>query len=48
MLNFHVCRVFNDRVYDLQDPAGHIKCASLADIQLLKPAEFIVIVLPQY
>ena len=40
MPNFHICKVVNDGEYDLQDPAGHVRYASVADIQLLlMPAE---------
>ena len=35
--DFHICRIINDWTYDLQDPSGHIHCASVADIQLLLP-----------
>ena len=34
--------VINDRAYDLQNPSGHIKCASVADMQLLMPARYTV------
>ena len=46
MPNFHICKVINDRAYDLQDPAGHVTCVSVADVQLLMPAEYIVSMLP--
>ena len=32
-------------MYDLQDPAGHVQCATVADVQLLMPAEYIVYIL---
>ena len=46
MPNFHICKVANERVYDLQDSTGHIRCTSVADIQLLMTAEYIVSMLP--
>ena len=46
MLHFHICKVNNDRAYDLQDPTGHARCTTLADIQLLMPAEYIVSLSP--
>ena len=46
MPNFHVCKVFNDRACDLQDPSGLVRCASIADTQLWMPAKYIVSVLP--
>ena len=42
MPNLHICKVKNEKGYDLQDPAGHIQHATVPDIQLLMPAECIV------
>ena len=39
MPNFHICKVIND-------PIGCVRCAFVADIQLLIPAEYIVSMLP--
>ena len=39
---FCICKVIYGRAYDLQDPAGHIRHAMVADIQLLMYAEYIV------
>ena len=41
MPNFCICKVISDRGYDLQDPTGHVRCATVAVIQLLMPAECI-------
>ena len=46
MPSFHICKVINDRAYDPQDTSGHGRCASVADIQLLMPAECKVRLLP--
>ena len=40
--NFSDYKVIGDRAYDLQDTIGHIRCASVADIKLLMPAEYMV------
>ena len=40
--NFQICIVINDRAYKLQDPSGHVTCATVADIQSLMTAEYIV------
>ena len=42
MPNFHICKVINDGIYDIQDLTGHVRNASVADIQFLMPAENIV------
>ena len=42
MPNFHLCQVITDRVYDLQDLTTHVGCVTIADNQLLIPAEYIV------
>ena len=42
-----ICKVINDRAYDLQDPTCHVRHASMADIQLLMSAEYIVHILPE-
>ena len=44
--NFPFCKVINDRAYDLQDPTGHVRCTTVAEIQLLMPAKYIVSMLP--
>ena len=46
MSNFHICKVINDRPYDLQNPSGHVCHNFVEDIQLLIPAEYIVTLLP--
>ena len=46
MPNFHIFTVIDDRTYHLQDPTGHVRHASVADIQLLMPAKYIVSMLP--
>ena len=46
MPNFHICEVLNDRTYDLQDITSHGRHVSVADNQLLMPAEYIVSILP--
>ena len=46
MPNFHICKVINDKAYDLQDPTGHVRCGSVANVKLLKPAEYIFNMLP--
>ena len=46
MPDFHICKVINNRPYDFEDPTGHVQHASVADIQLLMPAEYIVSMLP--
>ena len=46
MSDFHSCEVINNRAYDLQEPSCHIHHASVADIQLLMPPEYIVSMLP--
>ena len=40
MPNFHICKGINNRAYDLQDLTGSVKCAAVADIQLIMPAEY--------
>ena len=40
--NFRVCKVINDKAYDLQNPTGHVQHAAVANIQLLMPAQCIV------
>ena len=42
MPNFHITKVINDRGYNLQDPTGHVRHATVAGIQLLVPLEYIV------
>ena len=42
MSNFHICKAINDRAYDLQDCSGHVGHVSVANTQLLLPAEYIV------
>ena len=44
--NFRICKIINDRAYDLQDLTGNVGHAVIADIQLLMPAEYIVNLLP--
>ena len=44
--SFCICKIINDRAYDLQDPAAHVRHATVADIQLLMPAEYVVSMLP--
>ena len=39
---FCMCKVINDRAYDLQDQADHDRHAVVADMQLLMPAEYII------
>ena len=46
MPNIRICKVANDRAYDLQDQTGHVQHAIVAKIQLLMPAEYIVSMLP--
>ena len=46
MVNFHICKIINDRVSDLQDLTGHDRCATIEDIQLLMFAEYIISMLP--
>ena len=46
MPNFHICKAINDRIYSLQDTTGHVRCTSVANIQLLRPAEYIASMLP--
>ena len=46
MTNFRMCKIIHDRIYDLQNPSGHVWCLALAGIQLLMPAEYIVSLLP--
>ena len=46
MPNFHICKVINYRAHDLQCPTGHVQHASVADIQLLMPAEYLVSMVP--
>ena len=46
MSNIRICKVINPRAYDLQDPSSHICCTTVADIQLLMSAEYIVSLLP--
>ena len=46
MPNFHNCKGINDKAYDLCNPTDHVSCASVADIQLVMPAEYIVCMLP--
>ena len=36
----------NDRVYDLQDTSNYVRCAAVADIQFVIPAEYTVSMLP--
>ena len=43
---FFICKVINDRAYDLQDPTGHFRWTAGTDIQLLMPAEYVVSTLP--
>ena len=35
MSDFRICKVINDRVYDLQDLSGHVHDAAVADIPLM-------------
>ena len=44
--NFCICKVISERMYDSQDPTGHVKRTAIADIQLLMPVEYIVSTLP--
>ena len=46
MPNFYVCKMINDKAYDLQDKTCHVRLASVADIHLLMPAEYIISMLP--
>ena len=47
MPKFCICKVINDRAYDLKDLTGHVRCAAVTDVQLLMPAEYIVSMLPE-
>ena len=42
MTNFHICKVINESAYDLQDPIGHVRYASVVDIQLQMPAKYML------
>ena len=46
MCNSPICKVINDMMHDLQEPYGNIYCLSVAEIQVLMPAEYIVTLLP--
>ena len=46
MPNFRICKIINDRVYDLQGTMSHFRCAALAVIQLCMHAECISSILP--
>ena len=45
MPNFCLCKVINDRSYDLQDPTVHVIHSSMADLQLLMPTDYTVSIL---
>ena len=42
MPNFCICKAIKNRAYELQGPCGHVRCSTVADIQLLMPTECIV------
>ena len=44
MPNGNTCKVIN--AYGLQEPTSHVKHTTVADIQLLVPAGYIVIMFP--
>ena len=46
MSNVQICKVINEKDYDLQNPYGHINEASVADIHLLILAKYIVSIKP--
>ena len=46
MPNVYICKTINDNVYGLQDPTGHVRHGTVADTQLIMPAEYIISILP--
>ena len=46
MCNLHICKVINDKAQELQGTTSHVRHSSVADIQLLMPAEYTVNMLP--
>ena len=41
-----MCKVINDRAYDLQDPTGHVYWASVVYTHVLMLAEYIASLIP--
>ena len=46
MSSFYIWKIINEKAYNLQDLTDHVRCAAVADIQLLISAEYIVSMLP--